>query len=197
MTDVNLLPNADHLAVDFLNTAPRAAVGAPDLLSSPREVAAWLLRAGVLSDADARLLEASPPVARLVETEARALRAALADVVEAFARGTVLPEPAVWELNRVLEARRTRDVLRAVGPRATLQEASDVRIPLGLLTPVAAAAAELLATGDRDRLRRCVATDCGLWFYDTSRGGKRRWCSMARCGNRAKVAAHYRRVRAR
>ncbi|WIB37118.1 CGNR zinc finger domain-containing protein [Curtobacterium sp. MCJR17_043] len=27
-------------------------------------------------------------------------------------------------------------------------------------------------------------------FYDSSRGGTRRWCSMQRCGNRAKVRAH-------
>jgi hypothetical protein len=34
---------------------------------------------------------------------------------------------------------------------------------------------------------------CSLLFVDTSRSGRRRWCSMERCGNRAKVAAHRRR----
>jgi predicted RNA-binding Zn ribbon-like protein len=86
--------------------------------------------------------------------------------------------------------------VKAAGATAALREDAEVRMPLGLLTPVAAAAAKLLASGNRERLRRCAAADCGLWFYDTSRGGKRRWCSMARCGNRAKVAAHYRRARA-
>lgn len=39
----------------------------------------------------------------------------------------------------------------------------------------------------RDRLKVCAADDCGLMFLDTSRPGSRRWCSMQRCGNRAKV----------
>ncbi len=41
-----------------------------------------------------------------------------------------------------------------------------------------------------DRIRRCGADDCGLIFFDGSRPGVRRWCSMQRCGNRAKVRNH-------
>lgn len=39
------------------------------------------------------------------------------------------------------------------------------------------------------RLRLCPASDCGEAFYDGSRSGTRRWCSMEVCGNRAKVQA--------
>lgn len=42
-----------------------------------------------------------------------------------------------------------------------------------------------------NRIRECAADDCRLIFVDTSRPGKRRWCSMQRCGNRAKSRAHY------
>jgi predicted RNA-binding Zn ribbon-like protein len=62
-----------------------------------------------------------------------------------------------------------------------------------LLTAIARSAAELIAEGPQSPIRRCANPDCGLFFYDNSRTGKRRWCSMAVCGNRAKVAAHYRR----
>lgn len=44
-----------------------------------------------------------------------------------------------------------------------------------------------------DRIRSCAHDDCVLWFLDTSKGGRRRWCSMERCGNRAKASRHYRR----
>lgn len=40
-----------------------------------------------------------------------------------------------------------------------------------------------------DRIRRCAADDCDIVFHDESRTGTRRWCSMQRCGNRAKVRA--------
>ncbi|WP_423921911.1 CGNR zinc finger domain-containing protein [Frigoribacterium sp. 2-23] len=46
------------------------------------------------------------------------------------------------------------------------------------------------AGGPDSRLRRCGNELCGLVFHDDSRAGSRRWCSMQRCGNRAKVRAH-------
>ncbi|ERK71913.1 hypothetical protein N136_01733, partial [Leifsonia aquatica ATCC 14665] len=47
------------------------------------------------------------------------------------------------------------------------------------------------------RIRECSADDCDLVYLDTSRSGNRRWCSMQRCGNRAKVRAHRARAGAR
>jgi predicted RNA-binding Zn ribbon-like protein len=71
----------------------------------------------------------------------------------------------------------------------------------GGTTVVAPTAPAALATLARDavdlfggplagRIRVCSADDCGLLFVDTSRPGQRRWCSMERCGNRAKVREH-------
>jgi predicted RNA-binding Zn ribbon-like protein len=34
-------------------------------------------------------------------------------------------------------------------------------------------------------------------FLDVSKSGRRRWCDMATCGNRAKASAHHARVKAR
>jgi len=42
----------------------------------------------------------------------------------------------------------------------------------------------------RERIRSCGAEDCPLVYLDVSRSRNRRWCSMQRCGNRAKVRAH-------
>jgi predicted RNA-binding Zn ribbon-like protein len=44
---------------------------------------------------------------------------------------------------------------------------------------------------DRSRVRRCAGATCVLLFHDTSKTGRRRWCDMAACGNRAKSAAHH------
>jgi len=49
---------------------------------------------------------------------------------------------------------------------------------------------ELIATAP-DRIRGCAHDSCVLHFFDTSRNGTRRWCSMAACGNRAKASRHY------
>lgn len=62
-----------------------------------------------------------------------------------------------------------------------------------LLAAVARSGAEIVAEGAHARLRTCANPHCGLFFYDTSRTHRRRWCSMTVCGNRHKVAAFARR----
>lgn len=60
----------------------------------------------------------------------------------------------------------------------------------GLLSTVARDAIDLLTGAYAHRIRTCGADGCRLLFVDTSRPGRRRWCSMERCGNRHKVRAH-------
>jgi predicted RNA-binding Zn ribbon-like protein len=62
-----------------------------------------------------------------------------------------------------------------------------------LLSSIARDAIDVLSGPRAARLKRCQGARCALLFVDTSRSGRRRWCSMERCGNRTKVAAHRRR----
>ncbi len=65
--------------------------------------------------------------------------------------------------------------------------------PQSVLSLVARDAIDVLGGPRGARLKRCEGSRCALLFVDTSRSGRRRWCSMERCGNRSKVAAHRRR----
>ena len=62
--------------------------------------------------------------------------------------------------------------------------------------PAVNSLSEMLINGDRTRLRTCAHPDCQLRFYDDSKNGSRRWCTMSLCGNRAKAAAYLRRQKA-
>ena len=64
------------------------------------------------------------------------------------------------------------------------------------LSSLARDAISILAV-EPERIRRCDADDCRRVFRDESRTANRRWCSMQRCGNRAKVRAHRARAAAR
>ena len=98
-------------------------------------------------------------------------------------------------LNRVLESRGTTLRLVRTQEGVALVETSQEGPVYSVLSPVAQAGAHLIVDGDATRIRQCHADDCTCWFVDTSKNGRRKWCSMSRCGNRAKVAAHYRRHR--
>jgi len=62
-----------------------------------------------------------------------------------------------------------------------------------LLAAIARSAAEIIVEGAQARLRICANPACGLFFSDKSRTRRRRWCSMAICGNRHKVSSFARR----
>ena len=58
-----------------------------------------------------------------------------------------------------------------------------------IVARIAEAAVQLLVEEDFDLVKQCESSECVLWFLDTSKAHKRRWCSMATCGNRAKSSS--------
>ncbi|CAN5301870.1 CGNR zinc finger domain-containing protein [soil metagenome] len=87
----------------------------------------------------------------------------------------------------------TPDVPPALAGGHRQAGAGRVRIGQALST-LARDAVEILGESGDERLRRCHAQDCRMVFHDESRTNNRRWCSMQRCGNRAKVRAHRERI---
>jgi predicted RNA-binding Zn ribbon-like protein len=64
-----------------------------------------------------------------------------------------------------------------------------------VLWPVIRSAADLVTSPDISQIRECGAPDCNWLFLDRSRSGRRRWCDMSTCGNRAKARRYYSRHR--
>ena len=190
---------ANHPALDFVNTvggwdADRVR---EDRLPAYDALLLWCRKAGLLLPADLRSLErqavADPEAARRVLERARDLRLALyRTIAAALARRS----PALQDLERLnREATRARSAERLVhghdGFSWRLDDALALDRPVQL---VAAAAARLLVHEPLGRVHRCPGEDCGWLFLDTSRGGRRRWCDMATCGNLDKVRRFRRRA---
>jgi predicted RNA-binding Zn ribbon-like protein len=123
--------------------------------------------------------------------DARRVRAALRALAERGARQDAVRRDAVAEINRVLgrSAGTRRVELRGDGSFAR------AFVPVGdafagLLIPVVESAADALILGELSRVRRCADPRCARVFQDETKNGRRRWCDMATCGNRAKAARH-------
>lgn len=181
---------AKHVALDFLNS--RALIRGEDVewIRSGPSLLAWLNRAGLLSGLEVRRYSAQHSLTQMGKTAvvATELRRWLLDAVEALQRSEPLPDPRV--LNQVLAVAWTGRVLRAGPTGLTWNAELAVREPLAPLGRVAEAMCDLLADVGIERVRRCAAHDCRLWFLDLSRNRKGLWCSMATCGTRHKVAAY-------
>ncbi|WP_027801772.1 CGNR zinc finger domain-containing protein [Paraburkholderia dilworthii] len=172
---------ADNPALDFLNTLAQGEEGPVEYLETNKDVVAWLKSIGYLNGRDQRTFPRE-----ILADRARALREVVRKLVMQRKSGKSID---IGALNSFLMHGRYK-VQLARGNDGTLEVRHhfDMDTPEQLLTPVALAAAELIATGDFNLVRKCEADDCVLWFYDKTKAHRRRWCSMAICGNRHKVA---------
>ncbi|HEV2888280.1 MAG TPA: ABATE domain-containing protein [Jatrophihabitans sp.] len=168
-----------RISLDFVGTLKwRNREQSEEQLTEPDRLADWA-RAGQLIDEP--LLVTPAKLARAVAVREALYRA----VVQAIEGGE--PDPAaVKMLNEA--ARRRPLTLRLVEGR--LRRSGSVE---QLLSSVIRDGLELLGGEQLQQVRQCTGQDCTRLFLDTSRAGKRRWCGMAECGNRAKVAAFRRR----
>lgn len=189
--------DSGRVCLDLLATAPGPGTpaGPGEPLAGPGRLARWLVGAGLV-----------PPATRLTGIGADwvdgfvELRRCVARLVKAALDGDApgaAPEPVLAAVNAL--AGEPPPGIRAVrDENGTLVRALCAAPGLqALLAAVARDAVELLTDPvARGRLRRCEGDGCDRVYLDTSRGGRRRWCSSEVCGNRERVARHRRRTTA-
>jgi predicted RNA-binding Zn ribbon-like protein len=171
----------DHPAMDLLNTIVRAESGLVDVWQSDDDVLRWLVRTALLKTKITPHLRSGALLAG-----ARRLR----DIVRALVVARKAKKRLdVAALNDFLAQGKSHcELTRAKDGSLAVARRYDQATPEGVLTPLAEAAAEFLATADFDLVRACEGVDCVLWFYDRTKAHRRRWCSMEVCGNRNKIA---------
>jgi predicted RNA-binding Zn ribbon-like protein len=185
----------NHLALDFLNTRPVQNGDGMELLSDFGALLRWFQAAGLLSTREmANLqLQGESVAARRALEAMRQFREKLRKEVLASEGGAHLHRSTVEELNQLMAVHPMLSKLQASGNVPSLELWFEPRKPEDLFAPLADSAAKLFASVDHNRVRKCG--QCVLHFYDTSKKGTRRWCSMQLCGNRLKVAAYAARQR--
>lgn len=192
------------LCLDFANTVNARPAAQRDYLASYADLLAWSGYAGALPPAAIQPLQArgNGPAAKAVLRDAHRLRDCVYAVFSAIAAGR---QPERGEVDRLGEAyagalanvriatTADRSAPGAGGPAYELTWPASAEQLDAPLWPVARSAGDLLLSGSLERLGECPS--CGWLFLDTSRNGTRRWCSMATCGSRDKMARYHRRRR--
>lgn len=187
---------ANRPALDFLNTRPVLPEGPAELLPDARALERWLLASGIVHTTKARATvrgwrnsaEAAAFLDALI-----AFRERLREAVLRLEAGSSLPEAFVNEVNALLQRHPVPALLHKREGKLVRESSFELHQPSDLWGPIADAVANLLAEPETSRVRKCES--CVVHFYDTSKKGSRRWCSMNLCGNKIKVAAYQRRKR--
>lgn len=178
-------PTLGGVALDFVNTVACRACRTSDGLSSAEELGRWNV-----AHAGLPLFVMTGPVL----DELRILREELRDSFAAQAEGKPPTPPTLARINRTLRGSRT--YLRAgyADGRWQFEEVTEGTAPDELwMATVLRATANLLESPLANKLRKCQAPACNHFLVSRRRG--QRWCSPTGCGNRVRVARHYRKAK--
>ena len=184
-----------RLAVDFAN-APAQPGASPGELNWEQLVGFLEASRIVSPERGANLLSLTrtdPQAADALLSRAVRLREALRKAFQAIIRHERVSSDWAEPVNEILRITEGHDELGFDGANWKLEFIAREGGLDWLLAAIGRSAAEIIVEGLQARLRMCANPECGLFFCDTSRTRRRRWCSMAICGNRHKVASFARR----
>jgi predicted RNA-binding Zn ribbon-like protein len=184
---------AERLWLDYVNTDDVSRGTRVDLLRDFDALVSWM-EASTVFDAERatgmrRRAQQQPAGAAAALVDARRVRAALRSLAERGSASEKVRNDALVEINRVLGRSAVTRRLEFHDDGSFSRAYVTVGDAFaGLMIPIVESAADALIKGELARTRRCGDPRCPRVFYDSTRNGRRRWCDMATCGNRAKAA---------
>jgi predicted RNA-binding Zn ribbon-like protein len=183
---------AGNLALDFINTVAYRfhPDKVSDHLQSAEEVRRWANQAH-LPDRDA--INSCRFLSRTALLRVHAVREQLFAIFRAIASDEPISADALQRVGNALRDCRAKQYLSVQGVEVRWIWRPGAGCLDFLLYPILTAATDLLISVSRSLVRQCGDEGCGWLFLDRSNARKRRWCSMADCGNRNKAREHYRR----
>ena len=163
-----------RLVREFVNTYDLE----PDTeaLGSPDDLVKWLRHNGLLGSEVATKADFD----RAIE-----LRESIRELLAANHDGSSAPGAAA-RLTAAARRAKLHPRFTSTGETRLVSGATGVDAALGGLLVVIS---EAMTDGRWRRLKVCRNDACRYAFFDASRAGAGKWCSMAVCGNRSKAAA--------
>ncbi|UTE76691.1 CGNR zinc finger domain-containing protein [Rossellomorea sp. KS-H15a] len=188
----------ERLCMDFINTVSwrESTEKRRDWFKSYTELVDWSLHAEVLTIQQAQDLlseaEENPSKAEDVLKQAIELREVMYRMFKSISKKTPPAEQDLACFNESMSPfYRSLQVIHENGEYTLKFKQTDNPLDT-MLPPILQSAVDLLTSkNELERVKQCEGDPCGWLFFDTSRNKSRRWCSMADCGNRAKVRRFY------
>ena len=187
---------ANNLFLDFVNTE-KIRDGQPlETLETFEDFLAWIIAVELIETTEASEIHEKWKDKRQTAaflSEVLKFRNILRETAQQIAAGGEVSDKAVAAINELLTKNSgfTEIIRNESGFEKRFR--FDLSEPSKLLQPIAESAADFLCYANFELLRKCESASCVLYFYDTTKNHRRRWCSMSGCGNKAKAAAFYKR----
>ena len=177
-----------HTALDLVNTLDERPSEAPiENLATYPDLTRFALLAGLIDRRTAASLQQYGDSGSSVAKRARELREHLHDVLAAAHSRRQARQSDLDALSVAIQsAHAARTLVASPSPGLADRRWSPAHTREIPLHACALAIERLLVDEDRKRIRKCGASDCDVYYLDTSKAHRRQWCSMKGCGNREK-----------
>jgi predicted RNA-binding Zn ribbon-like protein len=178
-----------HPALDFVNTLDERPLPTPiENLATYHHLTRFAALAGLLDRRTAvHLQRLDGRSGSHIVKRARKLREHLHDVLAAANSGRPARQSDLDALSAAIQAAHAaRTLIASLSPGLANRRWSPALAREIPLHACSLAIECLLVDEDRKRIRKCSASDCDVYYLDTSKGRRRQWCSMKGCGNREK-----------
>jgi predicted RNA-binding Zn ribbon-like protein len=180
-----------EVGLDFVNTLEFSRGGPQEHLPASESALRWFHDHGVMhGETLAEWLERlsdDPETDEQVIGKVRRVRGAMRELVEASVERRPPERDALERVNRMLRTPYTYHLVPAPDG-VSLDHRHDGDPVDGALARLVESLAREVSQGHPERLRICADEECRWAFNDTSPTGRRKWCDMSTCGNRAKAA---------
>lgn len=183
--------------LDFVNTYEQSRGSWSEHLDSLRTAVRWLAEHGLLHREmlrDQLRRRRDDAYQEDVLNRIRTVRSGLRELLDARVERRPADAAALGTVNRALRAQYIYELVPA-HDGVSLDHRHEGDPIDGALARLAESIARELTQPESARLRVCANDSCRWVFYDSSPAGRRKWCDMGTCGNRAKVARHRARKR--
>ncbi|WP_404332221.1 CGNR zinc finger domain-containing protein [Mesobacillus maritimus] len=175
--------------INLINTKYISNKQVVDILLDPLITFQWLEENNLLRESDVLALENEELLDQLIE-ELHSLRHLCKMILSELKPQGKPSQDTVDQLKRFVQ--QIKVGLTIVSKHENLKLVSEgITARDHVIYNIVYSIIDTLDSISTDRIRECEHQDCILYFVDTSKSGKRRWCSMERCGNRQKAAEFY------
>lgn len=179
--------------LDFVNTLEFDKGQPTDSLNDAVVAVRWMQEHELLhaetADGLVDEVQADDAAATRVLQRVQKVRGSLRELLDAAADRRPPQDAALREVNRALRAPYVYELVPA-SDGVSLDHRHEGDPISGALARLSETIARELTQADKERLRVCANDECRWVFRDNSPAGRRKWCDMSSCGNRAKAARH-------
>jgi predicted RNA-binding Zn ribbon-like protein len=186
---------AGWLCLDFTNTINYAGRYPNERLTSFDDLIGWGCLNGLIPLARGPQLSeearSRPGESGAALENARALRKAIHRIITRATAGQIPERPDMATLNAAMEQSSTHLHIKYADQRFDFDWAAESSDFEQIVRPIVWSAVALLTSGHMKMVKQCQGKNCSWLFLDETRNHSRRWCDMARCGNRQKASRFY------